>query len=471
MEYYWTLIHLTAFGNCCIKTIAEAQAFFERVFWGREGQLSSSAVQRELIQWVRHPEENPDRVLAEWCLRCYISHQIHLACQRLATRFGDRYGFSATDLLPFVLDDVPPSQNARTEYRSLADRILQTFNPDRSGLTTWIDRQVKQQPDLHRFLLEQGVYLASPWALLNDTKVTQLRRILREFYHRSDAEIDRACELLQAYHDVYRQNRLEEKVKGKGRGKCPSPTAAQLQQIAQLLEEGAEGAILPEGVADTIEIDRLLNRLKRLANNLRQYRLYLKTGRMPEQSLDSDELSQVSDDRAIDTDAEEEEFRTRYCQELRDCLDEAIASVIQMRVRAFEEKKTKQGQHRGQIKARKFLNALQLLHCNGLPMGEIARELGLKQQSAVSRLLDLKAFRTDVRHQILRLLRDRLHDLAKHYLDPNDLQTLDRRLDNVLGEHIDAILQQSEDCIRQKRPTDSLFSHRLCRYLDTRNPS
>lgn len=462
MKHYWTLIHLTAFGEYRAETIAEAQTFFQRVFWGGEGQLSASIVQRELMKFAGRGGDDTDRILAEWCLRCYISHQIHLACQRLATLFGDRYGFSTIDLLPFVLDDVPPPQNAKTEYRSLADRILQTFNPDRSSLTTWVDRQVKQQPDLHRFLLEQGVYLASPWAILNDTTASQLRRILREFYHRSEVEIERACELLSAYHAIYCQNRLAEKVKGKGRGKCPSPTPAQLKQIAQLLGEEAEGAS---------ELDRLLNRLKRLAADLRQYRLYLKTGRMPEKSLDSEALSQVPDDRAPETNAEEEEFRIRYRQELHDCLDEAISYVIQMRVRAFKNKKTEEGRRKGRLKAQHFLDALELLHCNGLPMGEIARELGLKGADTISKLLELKAFRTDVRHQILRLLRDRLHDLAQHYLDPDDLQTLDRRLDRLLGEHIDNILRQSEDCIKQKRPTESLFAHRLCHYFTTRNAS
>jgi hypothetical protein len=462
MKQYWTLVYLTTFGERRVEIISEAQAFFQRVFLEQNDQM----VQRQLVELARSSSDESDRILAEWCLRCAISHQIQLACCRLATKFGEKHRFCTHDLLIFVLDNVRPGRNTDsqpTDYQSLADRILQTFNPDQSSLSTWVDRLVKQRRDIHQFLLEQGVYLASDWGILNDTTIAQLQKILSEFYCRTDAEVRAACQLLRSYHAIYRQDRLKAKLQGRARGKCPPPTPEQQQRIARLLQTWGEPP-LPS--------DELLDALTDMATGVRKYRLYIQAGKMSEELIDPDTLSSTAQNSFWETD--EEEFLTRYRQQLLDCLDRSIVHVVNARVQAFENKKTPKARKNGQIKAQQFLKALQLFHDRGLPMGEIARELGIehKQQYTVSRLLDLTGLRADVRHHTLQLLRDRLRHLAKdytRYLDPERLQSLDRGLDDLLGEQIDQIIQQAKTRIEQKRPTDSIFAHRLCRYLDRRN--
>ncbi|MEC4812105.1 MAG: hypothetical protein SAK29_02315 [Scytonema sp. PMC 1069.18] len=51
-----------------------------------------------------------------------------------------------------------------------AREILQSFDCQRSNLSTWSGQKVKQHKPLNQFLLERGLYLASDWAILNDTR-------------------------------------------------------------------------------------------------------------------------------------------------------------------------------------------------------------------------------------------------------------------------------------------------------------
>jgi hypothetical protein len=462
MEAYWTFVCLTAFGECQVKSIANAQVFFHRVFLEQHDPISDRIIQQQLIESARSSADNGDRVPAELCLRCLISHQIQLACQRLAKNFGNEHGFCVQDLRPFVLDDVLPSQtmySQQTDYQSFATRLLQTFDPQRSSLNTWVDLHVRQHPELHRFLLECGVYLASPWGILNETSILQLQKMPSAFYCKLEIDTQSACLLLQAYHSIYRQDRLAMRQNGQRRSQCQPPTLEQLQCIAQLLQS--------QGYPFPCDPDSVLSQLQNLADDLRQYYISRKTGRVPIKSGDGD-LSSIADHRTTETDDEEAAFLTRYRQQLLACLDEAIIQVTEMRVNIFQNKKTAKAQEKGRYKAQQFLKALELFLCDGISMAEIARQLGLKGQYSVSNLLELKAFRADVRHYTLGLLRDRILELAAHYTDPNHLRDLDRHLDHLLGEQIDQILQEAEKRIHQNRPTDSIFAHRLCRYLDKR---
>ncbi|MEO0688287.1 MAG: hypothetical protein AAFY76_25315, partial [Cyanobacteria bacterium J06649_11] len=120
---------------------------------------------------------SPECGAAELCLRCYISGLIIAVCSDLGVRFGNDNGFSRKDLLPFVLDDEVLLQSSRNNsYKSLATLIMQTFDSSKGSLKTWVNRYVKQHPEIHRFLLEHGIFLISDWAILNDTNPKELQR-------------------------------------------------------------------------------------------------------------------------------------------------------------------------------------------------------------------------------------------------------------------------------------------------------
>ncbi len=106
-------------------------------------------------------------------------------------------------------------------------------------------------------------------------------------------------------------------------------------------------------------------------------------------------------------------------------------------------------------------------------MGEIAKEVNLKAQYAVAKLLKLKSFRADVRQQLLVRLRDRVIEQAQAYTDPERLQALSQQIEEALNEQVATLIQEA--AAEASRPTDvkkktptSLFTKRLCRYLDTR---
>lgn len=91
---------------------------------------------------------------------------------------------------------------------------------------------------------------STDWAILNDTTPKQLRRITIHFD--TDIEIEQACHLLESYHAVYRKNLMQLRRQG-CRGKCPLPTTAQLQQIAQDLQTKTDQSYSPQQVMDQLQ--------------------------------------------------------------------------------------------------------------------------------------------------------------------------------------------------------------------------
>lgn len=91
-------------------------------------------------------------------------------------------------------------------------------------------------------------------------------------------------------------------------------------------------------------------------------------------------------------------------------------------------------------------------------MGEIAPLIGLEAQYQVTRLLKLKAFRSDVRHHLLEQLRHSVLHLAKEYAHPDRLQRLDQEIDTLLDAEIEKVV---EGC-----PIQSVFARRLCQQIE-----
>lgn len=466
LSKYWIVLKLNATGTYYAEEIAPAQGFFVSVFpeLTAQSSVADSAIQRSLIHWMKQQQEPEKSLLAERCLLCFISHQIVLLCRQLERQFGSIHGFTYSDLLPFVLDDdgkLPRrnSENSPQPYQSFSRKILTSFDSEQSSLATWTSMRVKHHSELNAFLLERGVYLVSDWAILNDTNPKQLERIFSKIYHLTPLECQQASQLLESYHSVYRAARLQQRQAGMRR-QCQPPTPEQLQQMSQVLATQNHPSFSPE---------LLMIKLQKIANQLRQYRIQVRGGSPAAISLDSSEsgsfvnrISAPESELEFDCQDEQREFLKNYRPLFLNCLEQALACVTDSWVKQLQQKNPQ--------KSQQFLMALQLFHCQGRSMGEIAAMVGLQAQYQVTRLLKLKSFRADVRQQLLRLLCDRVQEQAKLYLDPQRLKSLDQQIEAALDEQILQVIQEAETeaSMAKTSPQNGLFAQKLCRHLDTR---
>ncbi len=463
---YWKLVSLTGSGKTKVQEISLAKEFLWKEFpdLKEEVEVSDSFLQKQLVEFnfAKDRDYIKDKIFAQFCLRCYISHQIELVCLQLEQKFGGQHNFSRYDILPLVLEDTPDnfrvtSRKPQSSYKPLSVKILETFNIQKATLSTWVTRLVKQYRELNLFLLEKGVYLISDWAILNDTSTKLVKRVLREFHNLSEIEISRASILLASYHSVYRQDRLKQRQAGVT-SKCKPPTQEQLQKIASLIEEKNNSKLNPETV---------LSKLQDLANLLREYRLYVRGGKAKfEQSFDaipgSSDRIQAREENLEDNQQEQREFLTAYRQQFLSSLDIAIETVVKHKYNYLAKKKGKKEQH--------FLKGLHLFHCQGKSMGEIAPLIDLTAQYQVTRLLKLKELRADIRQKLLQELRDRTLSLAKKYSSISELEKIELQLETALTERIDTVMQEAETeaSIPKNRACSSVFASRLCQYLKSK---
>lgn len=468
---YWQLVRLDSSGKNRVEIIFTAKTFFKQYFpdlIDRE-QIPDELIQTKLLQLKQTVGEDfgdsDCQSLAKLCLRCFISNIIEQVCLQLESQFGSEHGFTRYDLFPFVLDESIPNWRGQTQspnkmYRSLTSEILQTFSPAQGSLVTWTARLVRQHRELNAFLLECGVYLASDWAILNDTSVNRVKRILSEFHNLTSSEISHACLLLESYHAVYRHDRLKQR-QGGMKGRCQRPTTEQLQRIVQKFSTLA--------VASEMTTIEALTQLQTLAERLRQYRIYTRGGPAPATSWEQmvkipGQLPKlgITDSDWLEGD-EESDFLSFYREQFSFCLDRVIAEVTEDYIKHLQKLNG--------VKAIQFIKALYLFYCKRKSMTDIAPEVGLKAQYQVSRLLKLKDLRADIRRNLLVQLRDRVLVRAKLYADPDRLQFLDKEVETALEEQIMAIVQEAaaETTVNKNRPSRSLYARRLCHYLDTRS--
>ncbi|MGF1674118.1 MAG: hypothetical protein ACFCUV_10595 [Rivularia sp. (in: cyanobacteria)] len=457
LSKYWEFVKLDT-SKRRVEMITAAQSYFKKQFPDLTKIESHTKVERQLWQQMQSGDG-----LAQTCLRCYISHQIYQVCLDLATKFGSQNGFDCQDLLPFVLDDEillakRQSEGASSQtssYQSLASTVLKTFDPAKGTLNTWVNRYVKQHPELKRFLLEHGVFLVSDWALLNDTKPKELQRILTDMYGLAAMEIQQACELLISYHSVYREDRLQQRLVVGTTLPCQQPTPEQLTRIANELEIATERQLSSTAI---------LSQLHAIASYLRRYRITAQGGNVSSVSLDRPDIQNIVEQSPISEDDEELEFIKLYQNQFLECLDSSLAQVIDDYIQKLQCKRS--------AMAQSFITALHLFHCQGESMNQIAPQINLQKQYEVTRLLKLNQLRADIRQKLLLMLRDRVLDTAKLFANSERLQNLDRQLELILDEQISGIIQEAESETKnpvRNQPLRSLFARRLCRYLDRNN--
>jgi hypothetical protein len=447
---YWTLIGLDATGRCKTEVITSARAFFMQVC---SAEMSNADIQSQLLHWLACQTENLDkRQGAELCLRCFISHEIVRTCRLLETQFGISHGFTSQDLLPLVLNDVIEKHpNSSSNYKSFSTVILESFDARLGGLSNWTNKLIKHHPEVHKFLLEHGVYLASDWAILNDTRVAQMSEIFAQFYYLTSTEIQSYSWFLSSYHAVYRRDRLQQRAQKK-LGKCLPPTEEQMQRIARNFHL-LSNKMLPNSM--------VMFRLQKMAELLRQYRIYIRGGYIKLPSVDNPKINlnpcikQPDDEEKIQID-----FLKYYRLEFLNCLDKAIEDVIQHRITNLRRQNVEMAQ--------KYLTAIHLFHCHGEAMGNIANQIGLQAQYQVTRLLQLKKLRASVRQVMLNLLLPLILDKVRVLNIPERIKTVDNEIEAALNEEISEMIQaaKSESIRTRNRPLPSLFARRLCIYID-----
>lgn len=461
---YWNFVRLDSAGDRKVEERPFVKAFFLDQFPDALSQnpLPHPTIQRRLVA-LQNGLDQQTADLACQALRCFISRQIEQVCHQIAAQFGRDRGFGCADLLPFVLDDfdrLPASK--QTAYRSLATEILEGFDPNRASLSTWTHTLVHSHPELNAFLLMHGVYRVSNWAILNDTSPRQLQRIWQEFHHFAPDAIEKALGLLESYHAIYRRDRLQQRQAGLS-WKCLPPSLDQLQQIGQLFAQ----QLFPQHGGRTLSPDDIMDQLNTTAEYLRQYRIHVRGGVNPQVSMDDpsisvhpDSLKVIDPDNPLNEPDEPAEFLSFYRDQFLSCLDSAIQKTTQHYYQTYQRKSPAKATH--------YLSALHLFHCEGLSMGDIAPRVGLKAQFEVSRLLQLKPLRTDIRITMLQTLRDRTLPQAKRYADPRQLRDLDGRVELALDEQITTMIAQAEAeaQIPKNRTANSLFAQRLCLHLN-----
>ena len=118
-------------------------------------------------------------------------------------------------------------------------------------------------------------------------------------------------------------------------------------------------------------------------------------------------------------------------------------------------------------KKQQFITALELFHCQGVSMTEIASRIGLQAQFQVTRLMQLKNFRSDIRQQMLRDLRQQILEMAAIYTDSEQLLKQEQQIEVALEEQVASVIEEAETEASQAKnqPLKSIFAQSLCRYL------
>ncbi len=423
---YWQLICMTSSGEYQAHLLSQVQEWLQQTFADSLNRADTQTIelQRALLDRWRAGKEQSD--LALLSLRCFVSHQIRDACDRLTQKFGKDYGFTTAELLAVVLDD---NGRSPSTYRPFTQQILESYDPAKAALSTWSSRLTCNHPELNQRLLEKGLYRASPWAILNDTSLEQVEKILRTFHLCSEYEVKAAVDLLARYQRVYCRDRLRQRQAG-GPRRCHPPTPEQLREMNTTLEQ-----------------------LKQLADQLRQYRIHVRGGCGGPYRPEAPDWEQVPDSTPVPD--EQEEFLEAFRQAVKQGLDGAIAQVMAANIHRLSQKKTPQ--------AGVYVEGLNRYYCVGQTIGALATELGLGNFARARRLLALQRLRADVRHRLLPTLYEQVRQEAVSYSSPEQLHRLDQTLEAILAEHIDDLI--AEDAAAAQNPNRSGPTSRFARQL------
>ena len=404
------------------------------------------------------------------CLRCYVSASILKACHTIDHLFGGNKAFTYRDLLPFVLNDdgkmqvildrdrktqlvvmgdEPPQA---TTYPVFAVEVLRTFKAAESSMSldNWTFLRTKQNVELKQFLAEFGFQHLSDWALLNRARPHQMERLSERDRH-----------LVEVFHRVYRRDRRQQSA---GSKRCPDPTTEQLQEMMTDLQAK------PIVVSTASE---LLNALKRVAAQLRQYDLW--SSRVPLEVHDADTgrdrmRSDLPGNDADELDLEQQELLLFFHQQLDLALNAAIAKELRDRVAMLERSK------KYAPLATQFIPGLRLYYGQGLSLKEIAPMLGMSSWDQARRVLHPGDLLSKVRALTVQRVLDRLLEQAQQKgfaqtpPEPNYLRTLAEQVEAIADQDIfQAAVEEMR--VGQCRSFNSIYAQQLRVHLDVQRES
>jgi hypothetical protein len=436
---YYHMAMLTSTGQCQLKELPLAKDAFNHQL--ADDSTASTDKEVQLALWQQWQAGGQEAYLARLCLRCWVSGQIALVCRQLAQQFGSTYSFTAEDLWPLVLND---DGTLEPTYEPFSLKILASYDPNRGALSTWANNSTKDYSDINQFLLNQGLYRASDWAILNDTRVEQLPKILTGY---RASELAYLSQLLNNYHRVYLADRRASMatMSRSAKRKCLPPTSEQLNRIDC-----------------TRSPSFVMTQLQDLANALRQYRISVRGGMLVTQSLDSDEdwQERYAAYEPREDEQTQDDFLQRYREDFEFTLKESIHQIAQ----TYAEKHRHINPPRDQI----YLEALILLHCKRFSMKAIAQKLGLASQVQVTRLLVLNRFRSEIKVYWLRKLQNRVKDETLKHILPDRFDKIVQQLDDFLNSATQNVMQEAEAEMKTpqgSRQALSVFSKSLCETL------
>ncbi|PSB24997.1 hypothetical protein [Stenomitos frigidus] len=428
LSMYWSLVRLNPAGGYQVNHIRQVHAYLQHLFPDLQAKPKPDrALQRRLAQLFQAGE-----LKAGLSLRCYISHVILQECQALVKQFGAYYGFDVADLLSYVLND--EGELTIGTFKPFGYEILEKYNAEVAALSTWAARLVRQNADLKRCLKDYGLLLISDWGLLNDTKARQLRRILREYFDEAEAITNQAIWVHEAYRFVYLPDRPG------SRGEiCADPTAEQLQRMVAYIQATFQQSLSPATVMTCLQWS---------AKRLRQYRLK----QQPKSFQRIDPPVEREDDLEIDR------FLHDYQQQVLQCLDQSINTVVKGRIQGTSRRIRV-------TTVENFLQALNSYYCEGLSQGEIAKKMEVSGQDRIAKLLKLTQLRSEIKLHMFACLQNYIQVVVNVGDSPDQLLAIDA----ALTEQLDQLIQQDQDwgftTKAHLQQQGSLLGRRICEYL------
>ena len=491
---YWIICIITnpIDSNCRLtrgykhKKSVLAREFFEKNFPQESRQKTLSKQANKNLQvhlWKMFHNDSLDvyhRSFAGLCLRCYISYPIAKACKIIAAstfKVDTPKLFTYHDLLPYVLNDdgenliildtdgknqLTLKQNAsnqgvpnKVNYQSV--EILRTYNPNLpkiESLDNWAIRCSQQNKELKNFLLEYGVRVPSDWSLLCKNTPHSLKSHLQNGNN----------EILEAFHQVYRQDRLY----FRQTGKCIHPTIKQLQKMLCFLRK--RHIILNSH-------EELILRLREIAYILRQDMYCIKLGAPQADSIDAssyftDDNNYCSQPRlppGANLDLELTEW-----QELLNVVNGLLVEVLYQAIaQRISDKISNLAKNRTYgCFATKFPEGLRLYyhHHNPLSITEIA-ELWRIDKAQVRRIFKLKELLEATKYLTEKML---IKNLIEKPVDSrfNSIPKSPEKLRNIATAIKEYIYQMAfkeafaEIRAGKSRKRNSLFAQQLRHYLN-----
>jgi predicted DNA-binding protein YlxM (UPF0122 family) len=473
-------------GGYKVRNINQAKEFFKITFPHIFSKSTLSPKENRYIQtalWEKFYSSVDiyQRAFAGLCLRCYISQTILVICKTIAHTYKtgvEELLFTYLDLLPFVLNDDGKSlvifnsilqkqqilKNDTTTHTIAKEgeffsiEILRKFNPhlnSSESLDNWTWRLTKQNKNLTLFLWEFGIQTPTDWGLL----CRDIPRSLKVHLKQGDYEI------IEVFHAVYRRDRRNANAKGS----CCKPTINQLQEMMFFLQQ--RNIIINS-------YQELLNYLQRIAEILRQDKIYQKIGilkTVPTEVYDKSINGYVlNQELPYYTDPEPEEIELQQLQYICNALFEqvlyqAIANVVFLH---FESLKTSKGYKRF---AQNFYQGLLLYYQDNLSLGEIAKLWEIPGCKA-RRIFKLENLVDNIQHHTeQKFIGEISKTLTKTGLLTRLTQTYENseNFKNMTGEIRDYALNKTflearaEIQSGKKKSKKSLFAKLLCRYLHT----